>query len=110
MKTKHEGFITGPGAYAPANNCTMGRVNQPGAESQKGVFSNTSREKKQNTNPGPGTYFNLKYGVPDETQKTEADQFSFNRKERKTEIEKPKPDYDGSAYYKLKYTGKVVRY
>ena len=110
MKTKHENFNTGPGAYAPANICTMGRVNLPGAESQKGVFSNTDREKKPNTVPGPGTYFNLKYGVPDETQKNQADQFSLNRKERKTDIEPPKADYDGSAYYKLKYTGKMVRY
>lgn len=65
MKCKHEGFTTGPGAYAPANNCTMGKVNGPGGDSKKNVFSNTTRAVTVNTNPGPGAYFSNKYGVPD---------------------------------------------
>jgi hypothetical protein len=67
----------------------------------KGAISKTGRDAKENQVPGPGAYFSMKYGIPE--QKTV--HYSFNRKVRNTDIKEPKKDYDGAAYYKLKSDG-----
>lgn len=80
----------------------MGKISHQGAESRKGIIPKAERETQTSNVPGPGTYFTLKYGVP-EAAKTE---YTFKRQVRNTAIKAPKPDYDGSAYYKLKNTCK----
>ena len=79
----------------------MGKVHQQGAENLKGVLPKTGRDTKEEQVPGPGAYFSMKYGIPEE----QTVNYSFPRKLRNTDIEEPKPDYDGAAYYKLKSNG-----
>jgi hypothetical protein len=89
--------MMGPGFYSGAADGLDAKANE-----RKGVFKRTGRTAPENRNPGPGAYKNTD---PNAIGQRTEDAFCIPRGERKPPFV-GRPDYDMSAFYKMKQGNK----